>query len=629
LSSEKKFNLKAIKKKLQQHMRVKKELYIALSVFLILSIVISVFVSIMNYYTVLENKKFHGSTATITYEDLNKDLNQKKFVSYSTNIVYSSYLEFSDILLEPKNASNIYVYRFYYTDGSFKHYILDKLKADSLEKKEGKDNSALYNLKNIKGESISLITFGIADLFSLIFTIGVFLVIIIGAQFLVGEVVAGKNFAAKTIDTDINFNDIIGYEEVKDQFKEIASFIKNKQHYEDNDLTVPRGILLTGEPGVGKTMFAKAFANEVSASLFFASGSDFAELYVGVGAKRIRNLFRTARVSSPAIIFIDEFDAIGSRDGMFKDSERTSVINQLLTEMDGLGRKSDIFVIATTNYENKIDSALLRPGRMDKKINIPSPDKNTRKEIIKKYLGAFTAEDETLDLLSIKTQGYSGATLKNLVDETKSSVVKNKGLTNKVITIDDFNISQENILLGFKKSLDFNKEQERRIAYHELGHAVASLILNPTHVVEKITIEPRGNALGFTMITPTEEQFFYTKQEILNQVCVLLAGRAAEEVFLGNITNGAKDDLNRANRIVNDMIESFGMGEEHPLLVNISNRDNSEDHTKEERAKVLSEQYLIVKNLIVSRKEILEELAQILIAEKRITGEQMLEKLNA
>lgn len=628
MSSDKRSKLKAIKKKIDQHIRVKKELYLALMIFLIISVLISVFVSIMNYYTVLENKKFHGGTATINYEELNKELNDKKIVSYSTNLVYPSYLEFSDIAFDPKNVSSMYVYRFYYKDGSFKHYVLDRLKADSLTTKDGKDNSALYNISNKRGENINLVIFGIGDLFSLVFTIGVFLVVIIGAQFLVGEVVAGKNFAAKTLDPDITFDDIIGYDDVKEQFKEIASFIKNKAHYEDNELTVPRGILLTGEPGVGKTMFAKAFANEVSASLFFASGSDFAELYVGVGAKRIRNLFRTARISAPAIIFIDEFDAVGSRDGMFKDSERTSVINQLLTEMDGLQRKSDVFVIATTNYENKIDSALLRPGRIDRKINIASPDKNTRKEIIKKYLGAFTANEETLELLAVKTQGYSGASLRNLVDETKSLVVKKNGLENRLVTIDDFNVSQENILLGSKKSLDFNKEQERRIAYHELGHAVASLILNPNHVVEKITIEPRGNALGFTMITPTEEQFFYTKQEILNQVCVLLAGRAAEEVFLGNITNGAKDDLNRANRIVNDMIESFGMSDEHPLLVNISNKENSEDHTKEERAIILAEQYTAVKELILSRKEKLEELAQILIAEKRITGEEMLQKLN-
>lgn len=599
----------------------------AFSMLLCLSLFISLCISIFNYFTVLENNKFYSNTPTVTYDELNKDLTQKKIITYSTNIVYPSYLEFSDIVLEPKNLSNIYVYRFYYADGSFKHYEIDKLKTDSLTTKEGKDNSALYNLKNKKGENISLVAFGISDLISLLLTIGIILFVLIGVQFMIGEVVAGKNFAAKTIDTDIKFDDIIGYDDVKEQFKEIAAFIKNKQHFENNELTVPRGILLTGEPGVGKTMFAKAFANEVNASLFFASGSDFAELYVGVGAKRIRNLFRTARISAPSIIFIDEFDAIGSREGMFKDSERTSVINQLLTEMDGLGIKRDVFVIATTNYENKIDSALLRPGRIDRKINVPSPDKHTRKAIIKKYLGNFIASEETLDSLSIKTQGYSGATLKNLVDETKSFVVKKNGIGNKTITLEDFNLSQENMLLGLKKSLDFNKEQEKRIAYHELGHAIASLILNPHHTVEKITIEPRGNALGFTMITPTEEQFLYTKEELLNQVCVLLAGRAAEDIFLGSITNGARDDLNRANKIVNDMIESFGMGDEHPLLVNISNGNDSNEFNKKERARILSEQYSIVRNLIVSHKEALNELAQELITEKRITGETMLNKL--
>jgi cell division protease FtsH len=629
LDLKKTSRFKGIKKKVSQHIKLKRELYIALSAFFIVLALIAFSVSLINLNIVSKNKDFHSNVPTITYEELQKDLESKKLVSYSNNIVYPPYLSFSDVAFDPKMAFNINVYRFYYKDGSFKHYVLDKLKNDSLNPKEGKDNTNLYNLKNEKGELITLIAFGISDLLSIFANASFFIIILIGAQLLVGEVIGGKNFAAKAIDVDINFDDIIGYDDVKDQFREISSFIKNKSHYHDNGLTVPRGILLTGEPGVGKTMFAKAFANEVNASLFFASGSDFAEMYVGVGAKRIRNLFRMARISSPSIIFIDEFDAVGSRDGMFKDSERISVINQLLTEMDGLGKKSDIFVIATTNYENKIDTALLRPGRIDKKINIPAPDKNTRKEIIKKYLGNFLADEQTLDSLAIRTQGYSGATLKNLVDETKSLVAKRDGLKDKNVTTEDFNITQETILLGLKKSLDFNAEQEKRIAYHELGHAVASLTLNPSHVVEKITIEPRGNALGFTMIIPTEEQFLYTKEELLKQVCILLAGRAAEEIFLGNITNGARDDLNRANKIVNDMIESFGMGDKHPLLVNIHQKDNGDDHTKEERARILAEQYEITKELILARKDKLDLLAQTLISEKRITGEEMIKQLAA
>lgn len=629
MSSKKSFRFKVIKKKILQHIKVKRELYIALSVFLVVLSLIAVGVSTANYFVLADNDKFHKNAPSITYDELNKDLENKKIVGYSNNIVYPSYLKFSDIVIDPRKASNINVYRFTYKDGSFRDYEIDRIKSESLTAKEGKNNTNLYNLKTQKGEIITLVAFGIASLLDTFATVGFFILVLIAAQLLMSEVVGGKNFAAKSIDVDMNFDDIIGYDDVKEQFKEIASFIKDKKDYELNELTVPRGILLTGEPGVGKTMFAKAFANEVNASLFFASGSDFAEMYVGVGAKRVRNLFRMARISAPAIIFIDEFDAIGSREGMVQDSERISVINQLLTEMDGLGAKSDIFVIATTNYQNKIDTALLRPGRIDRKINIPSPDKGTRKAIIKKYLGNFIANEKTLDSLAIRTQGYSGATLKNLVDETKSLVAKRGGLKEKNITIEDFNSSQETILLGLKKSLDFNEEQERRIAYHELGHAVASLTLNPTHSVEKITIEPRGNALGFTMIIPTEEKFLHTKDELLKQVCMLLAGRAAEEIFLGNVTNGAADDLNRANKIVNDMIEKFGMGDKHPLLVNISDKDNVNDHTKDERARILGEQYEITKELILSRKDKLEELAQILIAEKNITGEEMLQKLDA
>lgn len=623
--------IKSIKKKISQHVRIKRELYLALGTFVSVMSLIAFGISAMNYRTVLLNKEFYGDTKILTYDQLQADLNDKKFVSYSSNIAYPKFLDFSDVILDTKKTATISVLRFDYKDGTYAYYVLDKLKAESLSKKDGKENpnTDLYNLEPKKGKIIVLVDYGLGDLVSTFATSGMFIMILLGAQILISEMLSGKNFAAKAIDVDIKFDDIIGYEDVKEQFKEVASFIKDKDHYQSNELTVPRGILLTGEPGVGKTMFAKAFANEVKASLFFASGSDFAEMYVGVGAKRIRNLFRTARLSSPSIIFIDEFDAVGSREGMTKDSERISVINQLLTEMDGLGAKSDVFIIATTNYENKIDSALLRPGRIDKKINIPNPDKNTRKAILKKYLGNFVADDATLDSLAVRTQGYSGASLKNLVDETKSLVAKRNGLQDKNVTLADFSRTQETILLGLKKSLEFNQEQEKRIAYHELGHAVASLILNPTHVVEKITIEPRGNALGFTMITPTEEQFLYTKEELLKQVRILLAGRASEEFFLGNVTNGAKDDLNRANKIVNDMIESFGMGDKHPLLVNINHKDNGEDHTKEERAKILAEEYEATKKLIHDHKDKLEVLVKILIAEKNITGEEMLKHLNS
>lgn len=617
--------LKSLHKKIKQHIKLKREIYIAVSALLIFLAIIVISINLINFNILKQNRSFYEGVNNLTYNQLQNDLSANKIKSYSTNIVYSKYLEYSDIFYDTKKVLNLIVYRFDYKDGTYSYYVLDKLKSDSLSKKEGSEqNKELYNLENKKGQIITLIDFGFVDVITMFGTGAFFIVILIGAQLLVGEIIGGKNFAAKAIDVDISFNDIVGYEDVKEQFKEISKYLKNKSKFEDNDLTVPRGILLTGEPGVGKTMFAKAFANEVNASLFFASGSDFAEMYVGVGAKRIRSLFRIANMSAPSIIFIDEFDAIGSREGMFKDSERTSVINQLLTEMDGLGKRNDVFLIATTNYENKIDSALLRPGRIDKKINIPNPDKNTRKSILKKYLGQFIVDDKTLDSLSIRTQGYSGATLKNLVDETKSNVAKKNGFQNKNITLEDFSYSQETLLLGLKKTLDFNQEQEKRIAYHELGHAIASLILNPSHVVEKITIEPRGNALGFTMITPTEEKFLYTKQELLNQVCILLAGRVSEEIFLGNITNGAKDDLIRANKIVNDMIESFGMGDKQPLLVNITLKDNGDDHTKEERAFILSFQYDITKKLLLKYEIEIKQLASILMTEKHITGEDIL-----
>jgi len=619
-----KARLKALKKEVHNHIMLRKEIYWIVFILSITLFVVALCVMTYNHSIVRQNKAFYQNQTLLKYDQMVKDLKSGSIVAYSKNIIYPKYLEFSDIWYNATNEESIATYLFTYKDGKTAIYQIDTLKAGSLDSKENKEiGNSLYKLSVNKGENIELLPFAIQSFFSTILTLGTFIVIIVMAQFLMSEMVSGKNFSKKVLDLNISFKDIIGYAGVKEQFAEIADYLKNKKHYKDNDLVVPMGILLTGDPGVGKTMFAKAFANEVNATLFFASGADFAELYVGVGAKRVRSLFRSARISSPAIIFIDEFDAIGSRNNMGNDSERLSVINQLLTEMDGFNKRGDIFVIATTNYQDKIDPALLRPGRIDKIIHIPTPDKDTRKGIIEKYLGDFVVSDDIKETLAIRTQSYSGASIKSLVDGAKSLVAKKKGIEEKVITLDEFSEVQENSLLGLKQKVTFKKEQEKRIAYHELGHAIISTVLIPEQSVDKITIEPRGKALGFTMMTPLEEIFLYTKEELLNHVCVLLAGRAAEDIFIGDITNGAADDLQKANHLINDLLLKFGMSTENPLLVEIEAHNHNNHDSRGERAKILVEQYHKTKSIIEFYKDDLHVLAIQLMDHKTLNGDSI------
>ena len=627
-----KMKIKELQKKItncvkiiKNHLHMKKELYSIVSFLIAVLTILITFTLIYNYNLVNKNKKFYQNTPTVKYEKLIEDLKDKKIDSYAKNIIYPNYLEFKDIYYNLNQALKIVVYKFSYKDGKKYLYIVDSLKLSSLDSKDNKElGNLLYNIENQKGEIYDLEDFTISQAFTISLVMGGLILILLVGQIMVTELVSGKNFDKKVLDLDITFDEIIGYEEVKDNFREISSYIKNKSHYKDNELEVPKGILLTGDPGVGKTMFAKAFANEVNATLFFASGADFAELYVGVGAKRVRNLFRNARMSAPAIIFIDEFDAIGNRETMGNDTERLSVVNQLLTEMDGLNKKEDIFVIATTNYENKIDKALLRPGRIDKRINIPLPDKNTRKKIIQKYLGNYIVSVEDLETIGLRTQFYSGSSLKNLVDETKSLHFK-KNPQEKTIRLNEFSEIQENNLLGIKQNIEVKEEQEKRIAYHEIGHALLSYLLINEKQLEKVVIQPRGGALGYTWSIQTEEMFLHSKEDLLNNVKVLLAGQAAEEIFMKSITNGSSDDLMKANTIVKEMLTKFGMGEKYPLYVETNNNMIIQENHKEEISTILQQQYIETKNILEKYKDKIDKAFLILLEKKQISGDEFIQ----
>ncbi len=435
---------------------------------------------------------------------------------------------------------------------------------------------------------------------SLFFMLSMIIILMIG-QRAFADIIVGKNFNLTRNNDTIKFKDIIGYDEVKLEFTETVHKLKNYEKMQKRGIQTPKGILLTGSPGVGKTMFAKALANECGAGFLYATGSDFVELYVGTGARRVRSLFANARYMAPCIIFIDEIDALGKRDGYGMDSERLATINQMLAEMDGMNENKAILVVAATNHQDKIDSALLRPGRFDKKINIPNPDFKTRQSILEHYnavskkitaekefspmngaVAAFqgmdakegleahanidgvklTKKEMPLNLARFAkiTAGMSGADLKNLIDEAKNIFMRNNPDFDSItISNEDLEEALEVVLLGVSKN-ENTKSEKDRVAFHELGHARVGKTLNTNAFVQKISIAGRGGALGYTLQTPKEELRLLTPTELKSQITSLLGGRAAEEVMIGEVSSGCADDLQRANAIAQKMVELWGMG---------------------------------------------------------------------
>jgi cell division protease FtsH len=392
------------------------------------------------------------------------------------------------------------------------------------------------------------------------------------AQSMIGELTSGHSFKPQRTNLELTMADVIGYEQVKEQFTETLQQLDLADHYKDAGVLPPRGILLTGDPGVGKTMMAQALANAWGAEFFFCTGSDFVEMYVGVGARRVRSLFKRARQASRALIFIDEIDAIGSRQDRGSDSERMSTINQMLSELDGINQNGKILVLGATNHAERLDAAMRRPGRFDKIIHIPLPDRVTRRGILTKYMeGANIVPDEgrtleeQMDAWALRTQGYSGAQLKSVANESKNLALR-QNPTAPVVTNRLFLLAQEQAILGVmgKKA---QGEELTRVTYHELGHALAMHVFCKNAYVEKVCIEGRGGALGYTLSRPVEERLLQTYDELKGELRGLLGGRAAELVFLNTTSSGASDDLRRANDMAERMVCHWGMGEHTGIML--------------------------------------------------------------
>lgn len=440
----------------------------------------------------------------------------------------------------------------------------------------------------------------------------------------------------KGSDLRVSFKDVAGLSEAKEEIQEIVEFLKNPSRYTEIGGKIPKGALLVGPPGTGKTLLAKAVAGEANVPFFSLSGSDFVEMFVGVGASRVRDLFKQAKEKSPCIIFIDEIDAIGRARGrnpnMGSNDERENTLNQLLTEMDGFGTNSGIIVLAATNRADILDKALLRAGRFDRQISVDLPDLNDRKEIFKVHLRPVKIDDSVdVDFLARQTPGFSGADIANVCNEA-ALIAARQG--KKIVQKEDFISAVDRIIGGLEKKNKVTTLEERKtIAIHEAGHATLSWFLQYANPLVKVTIVPRGKALGAAWYLPEERQIT-TKEQMLDEMCALLGGRAAEEVFVGHISSGAANDLERVTKMAYAMISYLGMSDK---LANISYYDSSGEgygFTKpysEETAllidkevhSMINEQYERAKTILRERADGHGQLANMLITEEVIFAEDL------
>jgi len=440
----------------------------------------------------------------------------------------------------------------------------------------------------------------------------------------------------KGSDLRVTFKDVAGLSEAKEEIEEIVEFLKNPSRYTEIGGKIPKGALLVGPPGTGKTLLAKAVAGEANVPFFSLSGSDFVEMFVGVGASRVRDLFKQAKEKSPCIIFIDEIDAIGRARGrnlnMGSNDERENTLNQLLTEMDGFGTNSGIIILAATNRADILDKALLRAGRFDRQITVDLPDLNDRKDIFKVHLRPVKIDD-TIDVefLARQTPGFSGADIANVCNEAALIAARKE---KKVVQKEDFTNAVDRIIGGLEKKNKVTTLDERKtVAVHEAGHATLSWFLQYANPLVKVTIVPRGKALGAAWYLPEERQIT-TKEQMLDEMCALLGGRAAEEVFIGHISSGAANDLERVTKQAYAMISYLGMSEKLPNLSYYDSSGEGYGFTKpysdetallidKEVQAMINEQYERAKRLLKEYADGHEKLSKLLITEEVIFADDL------
>ena len=453
---------------------------------------------------------------------------------------------------------------------------------------------------------------------------------------------AGRSSAKVYVQSSqgIRFSDVAGEDEAKENLQEIVDYLHNPQKYTEAGASMPKGILLVGPPGTGKTMLAKAVAGESNVPFFSISGSEFVEMFVGMGASKVRDLFKQAKEKAPCIVFIDEIDAIGqkrSSGNMGGNDEREQTLNQLLTEMDGFEGNTGVIILAATNRPESLDPALTRPGRFDRRVPVELPDLAGREAILKVHAKKIkTAEDVSFHTIARMAAGASGAELANIINEAALRAVRNGRV---IVTEADLEESIEVVIAGYQKKSAVLSDQEKRVvAYHEIGHALVAALQTHSAPVQKITIIPRtSGALGYTMQVDTGDKYLMTKQEIENKIATLTGGRAAEEVAFGEITTGASNDIEQATKLARAMIARYGMSDEFDMVAmeTVTNQylggdaslacaSDTQKRIDEKVVELVKAQHEKARKILTDNRPKLDKLAQYLYEKETITGEEFM-----
>jgi cell division protease FtsH len=438
----------------------------------------------------------------------------------------------------------------------------------------------------------------------------------------------------------VTFADVAGVDEAKEELQEIIEFLKEPQKFQKLGGRIPKGVLLTGAPGTGKTLMARAIAGEANVPFFSISGSDFVEMFVGVGASRVRDLFEQGKKNAPCLIFIDEIDAVGRHRGAGLGGghdEREQTLNQLLVEMDGFESSEGVILIAATNRPDVLDPALLRPGRFDRMVVVDRPDVKGREGILKVHTRKIPlAEDVEMDVLARGTPGFSGADLENLVNEAALLAAR---MNRTAVQMDDFERAKDKVLMGTeRKSLVISEEEKTNTAYHEAGHALVAVFLEESDPIHKVTIIPRGRALGATQQLPLDDRHTYTKQYLENRIAILMGGRVAEEMFLDHLTTGAGNDLSRATEMARQMVCELGMSQLGPLTFGrqdeeiflgrdfVQSKNYSESTAQqidEEIHGIITRNYKKAWELLEAHREAMVRVAEALLVKEVLDGEEI------
>ena len=438
----------------------------------------------------------------------------------------------------------------------------------------------------------------------------------------------------------VTFKNVAGLTEEKEEVSELIDFLKDPKKFQSLGARIPKGVLLYGPPGTGKTLLARAVAGEAEVPFYFISGSDFVELFVGIGASRVRDMFKQAKQNAPCLIFIDEIDAVGRQRGAGLGGghdEREQTLNQLLTEMDGFGVNEGIIIIAATNRADVLDPALLRPGRFDRQVTVNLPDLAGREEILKVHAnGKKFSPGVTLDNVAKRTVGFSGADLENLLNESALLAVRRNKTTIGMSEIDE---AQDRVLMGpAKRTKKYTAKEKELVAYHEAGHVILGMKLNDANDVQKVTIVPRGHAGGYAMMLPKEEKYTSTKTELLERIAGLLGGRVSEELTFGEISTGAHNDFGQATKIARAMVTEYGMSDLGPIQYeepearvflgrDYNKRKNFSTEVANkidvEVGKIINEQYNVAKGILTKNKEVLDLVAKALVEYETLTKEQI------